>query len=63
LAKAKEENSQEWQQLRKVQAKRKALLAKIATKYTPRVQNNAVKAQRAMLKATPNAFTRPIKFN
>ena len=62
LAKAKEENSSEWQQLRKVQAKRKDLLAKIAVKYTPRVQQNAVKAQRAMLKVTPNAFTRPIRF-
>ena len=63
LAKAKEENSNEWQQLRKVQAKRKELLSKIAVKYTPRVQQNAIKAQRAMLKVTPNAFTRPIRFD
>ena len=63
LAKAKEENSPEWKQLRKVQAKRKELLSKIAVKYTPRVQQNAIKAQRAMLKVTPNAFTRPIRFD
>ena len=63
LAKAKEENSPEWQQLRKVHAKRKELLSKIAVKYTPRVQQNAIKAQRAMLKVTPNAFTRPIRFD
>ena len=63
LAKAKEENSPEWKQLRKVQAKRKEPLSKIAVKYTPRVQQNAIKAQRAMLKVTPNAFTRPIRFD
>lgn len=63
LQKAKEDNTAEWQQLRKVQAKRKALLAKIATKYQSRVQRDAVKAQRAMLKVTPNAFTAPLKFN
>ena len=63
LQKAKEDNTAEWQQLRKVQAKRKELLAKIATKYQSRVQRDAIKAQRAMLKVTPNAFTAPIKFN
>lgn len=63
LQKAKEDNSAEWQQLRKVQAKRKALLAKIAMRYTPRVQNTALKAQRQMLRTTPNAFSRPIKIH
>ena len=63
LAKAKEENSNEWQQLRKVQAKRKELLSKIAVKYTPRVQQNATKAQRAISKATPNAFTSAIRLD
>ena len=63
LQKAKEDNTQEWKQLRKVQAKRKALLSKITMKYQSRVQRDAQKAQRAMLKVTPNAFTAPIRFN
>ena len=60
LQKAKEDNAAEWAQLKKNRVKERQLLNRIMTKYSTRVRNDAVKAQRALLKVTPNLFTRPL---
>ena len=60
LQKAKEDNASEWMMLKKNRIQERKLLGKIMQKYSMRVKQDAVKSQRALLKVTPNAFTRPI---
>jgi len=60
LQKAKEDNASEWAQLRKNRIVERKLLGKIMQRYGTRVRTDAVKAQRTLLKVTPNAFTRPL---
>lgn len=60
LQKAKEDNAAEWAQLKLNRVKERKLLNRIMAKYSTRVRNDAVKAQRALLKVTPNLFTRPL---
>ena len=60
LQKAKEENAAEWKQLRLNRVKERMLLNKIMTRFGTRVRTSAQKSQRALLKVTPNAFTRPL---
>lgn len=60
LQKAKEENAAEWKQLRLNRVKERMLLNKIMARFGTRVRTSAQKSQRALLKVTPNAFTRPL---
>lgn len=60
LQKAKEENAAEWTQLKKNRIMERKLLGKIMQRYGTRVRTSAQKSQRALLKVTPNAFTRPL---
>ena len=60
LQKAKEENAAEWKQLKLNRVKERMLLNKIMTRFGTRVRTSAQKSQRALLKVTPNAFTRPL---
>lgn len=60
LQKAKEENAAEWKQLRLNRIKERQLLNKIMARFGTRVRTSAQKSQRALLKVTPNAFTRPL---
>ena len=61
LDRARADGASEWIQLRKVQKRRKQLLAKIAQKYSSRVTRDAIKQQRTLLKSNPTLFTAPIK--
>lgn len=60
LQKAKEDNASEWAMLKKNRVMERKLLGKIMQKYSMRVKQDAVKSQRALLKVTPNAFSKPI---
>lgn len=60
LQKAKEDNASEWTLLKKNRVMERKLLGKIMQKYSMRVKQDAVKSQRALLKVTPNAFSKPI---
>lgn len=61
LQKAKEDNNGDYVQLKKVQAKRRMLLDRIATRYTNRVKRDAIGMQRVLLKKNPRLFTAPIR--
>lgn len=61
LQKAKEDGDPNYIALKKVQAKRMALKSKILQKYGNRVKNDAIKAQRALIRINPRAFTAPIR--
>ena len=60
-AKAKEDNDPNYIKLRKIQAKKHDLNNKLMQKYGMRVKQDAVKAQRSLIKINPTAFTRPLR--
>ena len=60
LQKAKEDNDPNYLALKKVIHKKKALSAKLMQKYQNRVRTDAIKSQRALIKISPNYFTRPL---
>lgn len=59
--KAKEDGDPNYKKLKIIQRKKHELNAKLMAKYANRVKKDAVKAQRALIKITPNAFTRPLR--
>ena len=61
MQKAKEDGDPNYLALKKLMAKKKALKAKLNAKYYNRVKNDAVKAQRALIKINPHAFTSIIR--
>ncbi len=59
--KAKEDGDPNYRLLKKIQAKKNALNGQLMAKYATRVKTDAVKAQRALIKINPKAFTRTIR--
>lgn len=59
--KAMEDGDPNYKELKKLQAKRRKLKDKIFAKYSNRVTNDARKAQRALIKINPRAFSAPIR--
>ena len=59
--KAMEDGDPNYKELKKLQAKRRKLKSKIFAKYSNRVKNDAIKAQRALIKINPRAFSAPLR--
>lgn len=59
--KAKEDGDPNYRALKKLQLKKHKLNEKLMTKYANRVKADAVRAQRALIKINPQAFTKPIR--
>lgn len=59
--KAMEDGDPNYKELKKLQTKRRKLKEKIFAKYGNRVKNDAVKAQRALIKINPRAFSAPLR--
>ena len=59
--KAMEDGDPNYKELKKLQAKRRKLKEKIFAKYSNRVKNDARKAQRALIKINPRAFSAPLR--
>ena len=59
--KAKEDGDPNYRELKKLQSKKHKLNAKLMAKYGSRVKLDAVKAQRALIKINPQAFSKPIR--
>lgn len=57
---AKEKNDPLWTQLVKNRVKEKELISKLKQKYGNAGRRNAITGQKALIKAVPNIFTRPI---
>jgi hypothetical protein len=58
--KAKETNAPEWKALKKNRVQERRLIGKIMQRYGNAVKKDAINSQKALLKLTPNAFTRPL---
>lgn len=59
--KAMEDGDPNYKELKKLQAKRRKLKEKIFAKYGNRVKNDAKKAQQALIKINPRAFSAPLR--